>query len=192
MCDPAIVEDDAYTMANLHPADTGLPMVVWVSERGNARHDARVKVCQALGPTMQFNNTVSVAVRPEPHLVRERKQKTNLTTTNLALAFAWIRRNETMIVDYWNGTISTVEMVQRLIPIEPEPPLEWREDLFIARIKELAETTGKSVTAVMREAGVASETLRKPASKGHRIDIIIRVAQAFDVDIGEFINQCIR
>jgi hypothetical protein len=29
-------EDDSYLMANLPPRLTGLPMIVWVSERGNA------------------------------------------------------------------------------------------------------------------------------------------------------------
>ena len=30
-------EDDFFEMANLFPADTGLPMVVWASERGLMR-----------------------------------------------------------------------------------------------------------------------------------------------------------
>jgi hypothetical protein len=38
--------DEDFLMANLFPADTGLPMVVWVSERGQARHDVRVRVNQ--------------------------------------------------------------------------------------------------------------------------------------------------
>jgi hypothetical protein len=41
MSDPVVIhaqpEDDPYTMANLRPDRTGLPMVVWVSERGNAQ-----------------------------------------------------------------------------------------------------------------------------------------------------------
>ena len=40
------VESDArdlFEMANLYPGTTVLPMTVWVSPRGNARHDVRVK-----------------------------------------------------------------------------------------------------------------------------------------------------
>ena len=33
-----------FVMANLSPRMTGLPMTVWVSPRGNARHDVRIKV----------------------------------------------------------------------------------------------------------------------------------------------------
>jgi hypothetical protein len=36
-------EEDFFEMANLFPADTGLPVVVWVSERGHARHNVRVR-----------------------------------------------------------------------------------------------------------------------------------------------------
>ena len=33
---------DLFEMANLYPDTTGLPMTVWVSPRGDARHDVRV------------------------------------------------------------------------------------------------------------------------------------------------------
>jgi hypothetical protein len=41
-----------YEMANLTPRMTGLPMVVWVSHCGRARHDVRVKVQQTHGRRM--------------------------------------------------------------------------------------------------------------------------------------------
>ena len=34
----------SFDMTNLTPRMTGLPMTVWVSPRGNARHDVRIKV----------------------------------------------------------------------------------------------------------------------------------------------------
>jgi hypothetical protein len=33
--------DDLFETANLFPRTTGLPMTVWVTSRGNARHDAK-------------------------------------------------------------------------------------------------------------------------------------------------------
>jgi hypothetical protein len=36
--------NDTFEMANLYPRDTGLPMTIWVSPRGRARHDARINV----------------------------------------------------------------------------------------------------------------------------------------------------
>ena len=59
---------DFFLMANLRPATTGLPMVVWVSERGLARHDVRVKISTVHGPQVQYTNVATVAVRPAPRL----------------------------------------------------------------------------------------------------------------------------
>jgi hypothetical protein len=47
-----IDNDTLFEMANLFPADTGLPMVIWASERGRARHDVRIKVNQSHGTRM--------------------------------------------------------------------------------------------------------------------------------------------
>ena len=50
--------DELLLMAKLRPADTGLPMVVWVSERGHARHASRIKVAMVHGPRIDPGNTV--------------------------------------------------------------------------------------------------------------------------------------
>jgi hypothetical protein len=54
--------EDLYEMANLYPDTTGLPMTVWVSPRGNARHDVRIKVNMTHGDRMDITNTAVVAV----------------------------------------------------------------------------------------------------------------------------------
>jgi hypothetical protein len=106
-----------YEMANLTPRMTGLPMVVWVSHRGRARHDVRVKVQQAHGRRMSPSNTASVAVRPTPHLVGGQ-----LSAADLLAVSEWIRRNEAVIIGYWEGSIDTGELIQRLRPISPPIP----------------------------------------------------------------------
>ena len=45
-----INEDDPFAMANLPPHVTGLPMVVWASQRMGLPHDLRIKVMQTHGP----------------------------------------------------------------------------------------------------------------------------------------------
>jgi len=113
-----VYEDDPYTMANLRPASTGLPMVVWVSERGNAQHDVRVKVCRVHGSTMggQFYNTVSVAVRPQPHLVAGTG---TLSPADLDAVSRWIALNADPLVAYWDGIIDTFDLMQQLRPLAP-------------------------------------------------------------------------
>ena len=106
-----------YEMANLTPRMTGLPMVVWVSHRGRARHDVRVKVQQSHGSRMSLSNTATVAVRPTPHLVAGQLSPADLRAVN-----QWIQFNEAVIVGYWDGTIDTGELIQQLRRISP--PIE--------------------------------------------------------------------
>ena len=48
---------------------TGLPMSVWVSPRGSARHDLRIKVNMTHGSQMSIDNTAVVVLRPVPRVV---------------------------------------------------------------------------------------------------------------------------
>jgi len=96
-------------MANLRPKDTGLPMVIWVSHKGYARHDARVKVCQSPGDRIDIEDMAVVSIRPEPTLVEGA-----LDRDSLKLVQRWIALNETALIGYWNGELDTVEMLQNL------------------------------------------------------------------------------
>ena len=100
---------DLFEMANLSPALTGLPMVVWVSERGRARHDVRIKVHMAHGRQMSIANTAMVAVRPTRRLIAGK-----LSAADVQAVGEWIRLNEAALVDYWDGRIYTDELIQRL------------------------------------------------------------------------------
>jgi hypothetical protein len=105
-------DQDLFEMANLYPRDTGLAMTIWVSPRGHARHDVRIKVCLTPGDRMDADNTATVAVRLQPRVLHGA-----LSPTNTDAVAAWIRVNEAALVEYWDGTISTVEFVNRMIKI---------------------------------------------------------------------------
>jgi hypothetical protein len=104
--------NDTFEMANLYPRDTGLPMTIWVGPRGRARHDARVKVCLTPGDRMDARDTAVVAIRPGPRLISGA-----LPARDFDLVARWIARNAEALIDYWNGTISTVEFVQRMMKL---------------------------------------------------------------------------
>ncbi len=106
--------DELFEMANLYPRTTGLPMTVWVSLRGNARHDVRVKVNMAHGDRVTVDNTAVVAVRPTPRVLEGR-----LSTGDAKAIFDWITLNADTIVAYWNGDIDTVQLAQALKPLPP-------------------------------------------------------------------------
>jgi hypothetical protein len=105
-------EGDLFEMANLFPRTTGLPMTVWVSPRGKARHDVRVKVNMTPGNQMDVTNTAVVCVRPTPHLIAGR-----LPPADAQAVFAWITLNEAPIIEYWDGRIDTIQMGQQLRPL---------------------------------------------------------------------------
>ncbi|HZT87166.1 MAG TPA: hypothetical protein VFA12_04295 [Stellaceae bacterium] len=104
-----IAADELFEMANLYPRTTGLPMTVLVSPRGNARHDVRIKVNMSPGDRMSIDNTAVVAVRPRPHVIEGR-----LSFEDERVVAAWIELNAPVLVEYWNGAIDTLELVQRL------------------------------------------------------------------------------
>jgi hypothetical protein len=96
-----------YEMANLFPKHTGLPFVVWISYKGGARHDVRVKVSQ--GPKALPSEVVSVAIRPNVHVVEG-----NLNASDLALLSEWIESNRDVLLKYWEGEIDTKDAVDAI------------------------------------------------------------------------------
>ena len=108
----ALDTDDLFEMANLFPRTTGLPMTVWVSPRGNVRHDVRIKVNMAHGNQMSPANTAVVGVRPSPHLVAG-----VLAPDDERAVFAWITLDAVALIAYRNGDIDTVQLAQALNPL---------------------------------------------------------------------------
>jgi hypothetical protein len=91
-----------FDMANLRPERTGLPFVVFISQKGGARHDVRVKL--ARGAKVRLSDMITVAVRPTPRIIRGR-----LNTQEFDLVRRWIELNMDILVDYWNGDIEYTE-----------------------------------------------------------------------------------
>ena len=105
-------DEDLFEMANLYPDTTGLPMTVWVSPRGTARHDVRVKVNMTHGNQMNIANTAVVAVRPTPRVLAGQ-----LSPADAQAVFQWVSLNADALVAYWQGRIDTARMVQALKPL---------------------------------------------------------------------------
>jgi hypothetical protein len=101
------VEDAAegqalFEMANLRPERTGLPFVVFISQKGGARHDVRVKV--ARGAKVRPSEMITVSVRPTVRVV-----KGTLDPRGLALLMRWIELNKDVLIAYWDGIIEYTE-----------------------------------------------------------------------------------
>jgi hypothetical protein len=103
---------DFFEMANLFPEDTGLPVTVWVSPRGRARHAARIKVCRVPGNHMVPEDTVTVAIDPVPHPVAG-----SLDRRHLDPVLRWVTLNRDVLIRYWNGEIGTGGLIRQLQPL---------------------------------------------------------------------------
>ncbi len=106
-----------FEMANLRPERTGLPFVVFISQKGGARHDVRLKVARSAHP--RRSEMITVALRPSPRIVRG-----TLSAHEFGLLKRWVDLNRDVLVDYWDGIIEyTEDALQRLRPIgSPEEP----------------------------------------------------------------------
>ncbi len=108
----SIDEDELFLMSNLSPKRTGLPFVVWVSPKGGARHDVRIKV--SLGPKAKPNEMVSVTVRPNVEVVEG-----SLTSDQLRMLRKWVELNRETLIMFWEGEIEyTEDMLAAVKPVE--------------------------------------------------------------------------
>lgn len=109
-----LADQDLFEMANLSPKRTGLPFVVWISPRGNARHDIRVKVSS--GPKANPDDFTTIALRPTARAIEGCIQ-----SGALRLLQAWIELNWDVLWGYWNGDIEyTEDAIERLKPLFAE------------------------------------------------------------------------
>ena len=104
-----VAGDDLYEMTYIYPRTSGLPMTVWISPRGRARHDVPVKVCRVPGNRMIPEDTAVVSVRPRPTLLEG-----ELDAESLRAVQAWIGLNRDVLVEFWNGELDGIELAQRL------------------------------------------------------------------------------
>jgi hypothetical protein len=101
----------SFELANLRPERTGLPFVVFVSQKGGARHDVRIKLARA--PRVRASEMITVALRPVPRVVRGR-----IAGREFDLVRKWIELNEDVLVRYWNGAIEyTEDMMDAVRPL---------------------------------------------------------------------------
>jgi hypothetical protein len=103
--------DEGWSLMKLRPADTGLPMAVWINENDGYQHDVRVKVSKLYGGGGSWrHDSVSVGVRPVPHEI----VPGSLPTADFALVHQWIELNRQTIIDHWDGVIPATEVGRHL------------------------------------------------------------------------------
>ena len=102
-------EDELFWMTNLYPRDTGLPRTIWVSPKGDARHDARIKIASVPGDRMVIGDAAVMSIRPTPQLLHG-----ELGSRERAAIETWVRLNTDILIGYWNGSTSTGELLREM------------------------------------------------------------------------------
>lgn len=99
-------------MSNLTGTQTGLgDIVVWVSTKGNSRHGPRIKMSNIKGKVSDAN---LFSMDIPTGLIRG---PTNFSVLEIARILEWIRMNETVLLQYWSGTMSTQDMMENITKI---------------------------------------------------------------------------
>src|SRR5208282_2886223 len=106
--------DDLFETANLFPRTTGLPMTVWVSPRGNARRDVRIK---GEYEPRRSDEPGKHGVRPSPRVIAGR-----LSPDDRQAVFEWVSLNTAPLVAYCEGQIDTIELGRLLQPLPAGRP----------------------------------------------------------------------
>ena len=91
-----------YEMANLRPKTTGLPFVVWVSQKDGAKHDVRVKA--GYEARLFPSEMGSYAARPFGFEGGQR-----LAAADERLLERWIEMNLAVLVGFWEADIEYTE-----------------------------------------------------------------------------------
>lgn len=105
---------DLYEMANISPLETGLPVTVFCSPQGGAKHECRVKVANIRGGINE-HDTFSIDLKDLAV-----RGHCKLSSDELDSVKWWIHRNRFVILDYWKYRITTTQFINSIEPITAE------------------------------------------------------------------------
>jgi hypothetical protein len=100
----AVAGQASFDMANLRPERTGLPFVVFISQRGGSRQDVRLKL--ARDPKVRPSELITVAVRSAPRVILG-----SMNAREFELVSKWLELNRDVLIGYWYGDIEYTEDV---------------------------------------------------------------------------------
>lgn len=103
-----------WEMANLRSQETGLNVIIFISEKGQANHGPRIKV-QNDYSTHITNDWFSLTISDVPVIPQsQRHLNINIKDSDLAKIKQWIKRNKDVLLAYWNEQITTTEVLSKL------------------------------------------------------------------------------
>ena len=99
-------EVQLWEMANLRPKRTGLPVIVYVSER-NSSHGPRIKFMNGYSDNLQLGELLTMTVEDSPRVIGNVK----ISARDVKLIKQWVLLNKQLLIDLWNNKIDEVDFV---------------------------------------------------------------------------------
>ena len=98
-------DDIMFEMSNYRTRTTGLPMIIWVSSKGNAKHGPRIKVQSNYSQKVMPDELFVVTVAHSPILI-EGKQG-DITNDDVNQVYKWVIKNYNILWKLWKYEITT-------------------------------------------------------------------------------------
>lgn len=89
-----------------------LPANIWISAK-NAKHGPRIKIQKNKGDSFQSGETFSMTISDTPQIVGDTGDV--LTQKEIEYFVSFVIRNKDALKAYWDGTISTEEVLPMLV-----------------------------------------------------------------------------
>ena len=106
---------DLWEMSNLFQEDTGLPMVIWVSPKGNTKHGPRIKVSKTYSHKDTGRDSFSLTIEDDPKVIGNLGR---IRARDAEKVMEWVILNKDLLLAYWNYKISTKSFLNGLTPFE--------------------------------------------------------------------------
>jgi hypothetical protein len=107
-------DDYLFEMANLKKSTSGLPRIVFISTKGRAEHSARIKVNRTTADRYIPDDVFSVQI-DEPMKIDGNIK--GVSADDIRDIEDWIKLNYRLLITYWNGNISTEDMLDKVKPL---------------------------------------------------------------------------
>lgn len=109
-------EEQLWEMANLHPRDTGLPVIVWADSNRQMKHGLRIKFQNSYSDKTDSSSLVPMTISEDPQVPVQVKLR--ISNADLQKIRQWIILNKDLLVAYAKEEITTKEFVNSLKTLE--------------------------------------------------------------------------
>lgn len=101
-------DNEHFEMANISKDKTGLCCIIWVETNMQNSNDPKMKFTDN-------NRMIPVTISKEPQLLANYSLKDlNISSKDLNALFFWIKNNYDALMQFWNGEITTDELIDRI------------------------------------------------------------------------------